>query len=103
VEVARVYRFNRWQTFFRVILPGALPELFAGLRQGVMQAWLSMVFIELLASSEGIGYLMVWGRQLLQMDLVVVGMIIIGAFGLFFEMLLAALEKNLLGWRRAWT
>jgi sulfonate transport system permease protein len=103
VEVARVYRFNARQTFFRVILPGALPELFAGLRQGVMQAWLSMVFIELLASCEGIGYLMVWGRQLLQMDLVVVGMIVIGTFGLFFELLLAALEKHFLAWRRAWT
>jgi sulfonate transport system permease protein len=102
IEVARAYHFNRSQTFFRVILPGALPELFAGLRQGVMQAWLSLVFIELLASSEGIGYLMVWGRQLLQMDLVVVGMLVIGAFGFGFELLLAYLEKRLLVWRRAW-
>lgn len=102
IEVARAYHFTRGQTFFRVILPGALPELFAGLRQGVMQAWLSLVFIELLASSEGIGYLMVWGRQLLQMDLVVVGMLVIGAFGFGFELLLAYLEKHLLSWRRAW-
>lgn len=103
LEVARVYRFNARQTFFRVVLPGALPALFAGLRQGIMQAWLSLVFIELLASSEGIGYLMVWGRQLLQMDLVVDGMIVIGAIGLGIELLLARLEKHLLGWRRAWT
>ena len=40
-----------------------------------MQAWLSLVFVELLASSEAIGYLMVWGRQLLQLDIVIVGMI----------------------------
>ena len=80
-----------------------MPALFAGFRQGIMQAWLSLVFIELLASSEGIGYLMVWGRQLLQMDLVVVGMIVIGAFGLGIELVLAFLEKHLLSWRRAWT
>jgi sulfonate transport system permease protein len=103
LEVARVYRFNRRQTFFRVVLPGALPALFTGLRQGIMQAWLSLVFIELLASSEGIGYLMVWGRQLLQMDLVVVGMILIGAIGLGIELILTYLEKHLLSWRRAWT
>jgi len=103
IEVGRVYRFKRGQVFFRIVLPAALPSLFTGLRQGIMQAWLSLVFVELLASSEGIGYLMVWGRQLLQMDLVVVGMIVIGAIGFGIEVLLTCIEKRLLYWRRAWT
>jgi len=71
-----------------------------GLRQGVMQAWLALVFVELLASSEGIGYLMVWGRQLMQMDLVVVGMVVIGAVGVALDAVLRCVESRLAIWRR---
>jgi sulfonate transport system permease protein len=102
LEVARAYGFGRAQRLLRVVVPSILPGLFTGLRQGIMQAWLSLVFIELLASSEGIGYLMVWGRQLLQMDLVVVGMAVIAAIGMILEGALGWAERRLLAWRRAW-
>ncbi len=98
-EVASVYRLRLPQVIFRVVLPAAGPSLFTALRQGVMQAWLTLVFVELLASSEGIGYLMVWGRQLMQMDLVVVGMVVIGAVGVAIELVLRAVELRLNRWR----
>lgn len=98
-EVASVYRLRLPQVIFRVVLPAAGPSLFTALRQGVMQAWLTLVFVELLASSEGIGYLMVWGRQLMQMDLVVVGMVVIGAVGVAIEVLLRSVEARLNRWR----
>jgi sulfonate transport system permease protein len=100
LEVAAVYRFSFWQTIRRLVLPAASGSIFNGLRQGVMQAWLSLVFVELLASSEGIGYLMVWGRQLLQLDIVVVGMIVIGAVGIVLDRLLAWCASRLHGWQR---
>lgn len=101
LDVGRAYRFTLTQTLWRVVLPAAAPNLFNGLRQGVMQAWLSLVFVELLASSEGIGFLMVWGRQLLQMDLVVAGMVVVGAVGVLIDLLLRTLQRRLLrrGWR----
>ncbi|MBB5191635.1 sulfonate transport system permease protein [Silvimonas terrae] len=100
LDVARVYRFSLAQTITRVVLPSALPTLFNGLRQAVMQAWLALVFVELLAAGEGVGYLMVWGRQLLQLDLVVVAMILIGLVGVVLDRLLAVLEHRLQRWRR---
>jgi sulfonate transport system permease protein len=100
-EVSRVYQFTWWQVIQRVVLPSAAPSLFNGLRQGVMQAWLSLVFVELLVSSEGIGYLMVWGRQLAQIDLVIVAMLVIGAVGIALELVLRWIESRLQGWRRA--
>ncbi|WP_338768873.1 ABC transporter permease [Massilia sp. METH4] len=100
LEVAAVHRFTFWQKVRRLVLPAASAGIFQGLRQGVMQAWLSLVFVELLASSEGIGYLMVWGRQLLQLDIVVVGMIVIGAVGIVLDRLLAWGEARLQGWQR---
>jgi sulfonate transport system permease protein len=101
LDVARVYRFSRRQVIWRVVLPSALPTLFTGVRQAVMQAWLSLVFVELLAAGEGVGYLMVWGRQLLQLDLVVVAMLLIGVIGVLLERSLAWLEQRLQGWRRS--
>lgn len=100
-EVSRVYKFTLWQVIQRVVLPCAAPSLFNGLRQGVMQAWLSLVFVELLVSSEGIGYLMVWGRQLAQIDLCIVAMLVIGVVGIALELVLRWIETRLQGWRRA--
>ncbi|HET7833158.1 MAG TPA: ABC transporter permease [Gallionella sp.] len=99
LEVARVYCFTPRQLLLRVVLPAALPSLFSGFRQGIMQAWLTLVFVELLASSEGIGYLMVWGRQLMQLDLVFVGLIVIGVVGLILDLSLRRLEACLQDWR----
>jgi len=100
LEVSRVYRFSPLQVLWRVVLPAAATSLFTGLRQAVMQAWLSLVFVELLASSEGIGYLIVWGRQLSQPDLVVAGMVVIGAVGVLLDLALRWLASRLQGWRR---
>ncbi len=101
LEVAQVYRFTRIQILLRVVLPAALPSLFSGFRQGIMQAWLALVFVELLASSEGIGYLMVWGRQLMQLDLVFVGVIVIGIVGVSLDLSLRWIESRLQSWRHA--
>jgi sulfonate transport system permease protein len=81
-----------FQIIYRVVLPAASPSIFNGIRQGVMQAWLSLVFVELLASSEGIGYLMVWGRQLMQLDVVIVGMLLIGTVGVALDQFLRWIE-----------
>jgi sulfonate transport system permease protein len=99
LEVAQVYRFSALQVIWRVVLPASTPSLFNGLRQAVMQAWQTLVFVELLASSEGIGYLMVWGRQLGQLDLVMLGMLLIGAIGVGLDLILRQLETRLQRWR----
>ena len=93
LEVAQVYQLSKTQRFIKVVLPSSLPSLISGLRQGVMQAWLALVFVELLASSEGIGFLMVWGRQLMQMDLVFMAMVLIGLTGFVLDSVLAQLEQ----------
>ena len=93
LEVAKVYQFSKWQTLYKVVLPASLPAIISGVRQGVMQAWLALVFVELLASSEGIGFLMVWGRQLMQMDIVFMGIIFIGLTGFVLDSVLAFFER----------
>jgi sulfonate transport system permease protein len=99
VEVARVFEFSRGQYLRKVVFPATVPSLFVGLRYGLTLAWLSLVTVELLASSEGLGFLIVWGRQLFQLDLVLVAIISIGVVGLLLDQGLARLEARLLHWR----
>ena len=101
MEVGRVFAFSRWQTITRIVLPAAVPGLFSAVRQGVMQAWLTVIFVELLASSEGLGFFMAYSRSLGQIDLVIVSMFVIGAIGLGIDAVLRLLESRLLGWRRS--
>ena len=85
----------------KVALPAALPSLFTGIRSGLGAAWMSLVLVELVASSEGIGFMVVWGRQLFQLDLVFVAIIVIGVVGLALDGLLRAVEWRLRRWHGA--
>jgi sulfonate transport system permease protein len=96
-EVGRVYGYDRRQEVLEIVLPTALPTLFTGLRLGFTKAWLSLVVVELVASSEGLGYLIVYGRQLFQLDLVMAAVIVVGALGYAIDRLLDAIERRVQG------
>ncbi|MCW0072903.1 ABC transporter permease subunit, partial [Burkholderia pseudomallei] len=64
-------------------------------RLAFTKSWLALVVVELIASSEGLGYLIVYGRQLFQLDLVMAAVIVVGAVGLVINRLLDALEARL--------
>jgi sulfonate transport system permease protein len=99
MDVGATFQFTRRQYLWRVVLPAAVPSIFVGLRTGLTQAWLSLVTVELLASSEGLGFLVVWGRQLFQLDLVLVAIVAIGVVGLILDKGLAVIESRFLRWR----
>ena len=101
LEVGRVYSFSPLQVLRRIIVPATLPNLFSALRQGVMQAWLTVIFVELLSASEGLGFFMAYSRSLGQIDMVIVSMAVIGAVGILIEVLLRLIERPLQSWRRA--
>ncbi|MFZ3141203.1 ABC transporter permease [Polaromonas sp.] len=98
-EVGQVYGYSRRQQVLEIILPTAIPTLFTGLRLGFTKAWLSLVVVELVASSEGLGYLIVYGRQLFQLDLVMAAVIVVGAIGYVIDRLFDLAERRVAGAR----
>jgi sulfonate transport system permease protein len=100
IDVARVYRFTRWQLLTKVVFPAALPQIWNGIRHSLTHAWLALVAVELLASSEGLGFMIVYGRQLYQLDVVLAAVVVVGAVGYVLDRLLALVELRLLRWRR---
>jgi sulfonate transport system permease protein len=98
LEVARILEKNKWQILTRVILPSALPHIFTGLRVGIGIAWMCVVGAELIAASSGIGYLIMYARELLQSDVMYVGVFSIGLTGFLIDKLLRMAERKLLKW-----
>jgi sulfonate transport system permease protein len=97
-EAAAALRLPRHLLFLRLLLPAALPAFLTGVRLALATGWTSLLAVELLASSEGIGYLMVWGRQLFMLDLVLLCILVIGLVGALMEQGFSRLEKRLLFW-----
>ena len=74
--------------FAKVILPGALPYILTGLRLGLAQAWRILVGVEMLAAVPwGLGWMIFGAREFLNTDVMLAGVVVIGAIGLALEKL----------------
>lgn len=100
-EIARVNRFTPLQTLALIVLPASFASIWAGIRYAHSRAWTALVIVELLASSEGLGYLMVEGQQLLQLDLQLAAIFVLALTGFAADRALGLPERWLRHWRRA--
>ena len=100
IESAQVLGATGAQLFRKVVLPAAMPAVFTGLRVGLGTAWMVIVAAEMLpGSSSGIGYLIIYAYQLAEMDVLVAGMILIGAVGALLSWGVSLLGRPLVGWQ----
>jgi sulfonate transport system permease protein len=81
LEVAEVYDLGRIESLRRVVFPAAVPSLLVGIRGGVGLAWMFVVAAELIAASEGIGFLLSDGRVLARPDIIVGSILLFAFFG----------------------
>ena len=88
VRAAQAMGADDRRLFQKVILPGALPYIFTGLRLGLAQAWRILVAVEMLAAVPwGLGWLIFGAREFLDTDVMLAGIVVIGAIGLALEKL----------------
>jgi NitT/TauT family transport system permease protein len=88
VRSAQVMGADNRRLFRHVILPGALPYILTGLRLGLAQAWRILVGVEMLAAVPwGLGWLIFGAREFLNTDVMLAGIVVIGAIGLALEKL----------------
>jgi sulfonate transport system permease protein len=100
VEVAKVFRFSRFQVLRRVIFPSAAPSIFAGFHLALIYSWLATIGAEyLLAAAPGIGNLMIDGREQFRMDKVLLGVVVVGLVGFALSSLASHLESRWVRWR----
>jgi taurine transport system permease protein len=82
-----------------VILKSALPEIFTGMRIGIGVGWTTLVAGEMVASTRGLGFMVLSAAEFLASDVVIVGIIIIGFFAFLFDLLMRHLEQVLVPWK----
>jgi sulfonate transport system permease protein len=100
VELAQTVGLSRTAFVRKVILPGALPGFLLGLRFAVTAAWLSLVVVEQVNSTSGIGYMMELARTYGQTDIIVVGLVLYGLLGLLSDGAVRLLQRRALAWQR---
>lgn len=100
VQAAESLGASRAQIFRRVVLMAAMPDIVVGLRLGLGFSFLTLVAAEMIASTRGLGYLIVDTQLTFQTDKTLVATLMLGFLGLFMSMLLLLAEKRLLRWKR---
>ena len=100
VELAQTVGLSRAGFIRRVVLPGALPGFFLGLRFAVTGAWVSLVVVEQINSTSGIGYMMELARTYGQTNIIVLGLAVYGILGLLSDGIVRFIERKALSWQR---
>ncbi|MDR2164542.1 MAG: ABC transporter permease subunit [Zoogloeaceae bacterium] len=99
VEAGRTLGLTRLELIRHVILPGALPAFFVGLRFSLGLSWLVLVVVEQVNATEGIGFLAQDARDFARTDVIVICLLIYCLLGLVIDALVRALEHVTLAWR----
>lgn len=100
VELAEVLGLSRTVFLRKVVLPGALPGFFLGLRLSATIAWLTLVVVEEVNATDGVGKMIFKAQDYGQSDVILVGLVVFGIFGFATDALLRFLERKVLSWRR---
>ena len=99
LDVGKNFGAGRWQTFRTIALPGAAPLIMAGMKLGAGLGLILIAIAEMIGAQSGIGY-MIWNAwQLMSVDAMFVGLIVIAVLGFAFNWALDELERWLLPWK----
>lgn len=82
INVGKTCGASKAKMFFTIGIPSAMPMVFAGFKLSLGNAWSTLVAAEMLASSEGLGYMIIMSRTFSRLDLLIGGMLVIGIIGI---------------------
>jgi ABC-type nitrate/sulfonate/bicarbonate transport system permease component len=100
LETARVYGIRGLQRLRRVVIPAALPQIFAGMRTALSLALILMVISEMVASSNGIGFFVLQSQRSFAISEMWAGIILLGVLGYVLNLIFVLFERRALAWHR---
>ena len=99
-NVGKTCGASYFTVFWKVGIPSSMTMTFAGVKVAIGNAWATLVAAEMLASSSGLGYMILMGRSYGRVDLVIMGIVVIGVLGVIISALINLLENAVLGWKK---
>ncbi|MDP3673386.1 MAG: ABC transporter permease [Telluria sp.] len=99
LDVGRNYQADRWQVFRTIALPGAMPLIMTGIKLGIGLGLILITIAEMVGAKSGLGY-MIWNAwEILSVEVMYVGLIVIALLGFLFSLALTEIERWLLPWK----
>jgi taurine transport system permease protein len=99
IHAAYSFGATRWQVIRQVILPAAMPEIITAMRIGIGFGWTTLVAAEMVASTAGLGYMVLSASKFLQTATVIMGIIVIAAIAYAFDHLMRFVERRVVPWK----
>lgn len=101
IDSARVLGASEHDIFMKILLPAAAPSIVTGMRLGLGVAWMCLVAAEMMPGSiSGIGYVITHAYTVARTDIVIAGMVSIGAVGLALDAAFRYFEAKCFAWQR---
>lgn len=98
LNVARTLGARKWQLWFNVTFPYILPQVFTILRINFIAAWMAVLAAEMTGLRDGLGAIIMNGRNLFDNNLILLGMCLIGVSGFLIDTLLKWIQKKFFWW-----
>ena len=99
IQVARSLGAGDWSIFRHVVFPSALPMVLTGTRIALAGAFSTVVAAELMAATNGLGWMIFSASRNLRNDIIIIGIITLGLLGMALGWLMLALDRRLVHWR----
>jgi NitT/TauT family transport system permease protein len=99
LKLLRTFGAGKWQLLGKVVLPASVPTIVSALKVNVGLSWVGVIVGEFLVAKAGLGFLIVYGGQVFQLDLVMTSVIILAVAATLMYQGVVLLEKLLLKWR----
>lgn len=98
-ELGQVLGLSRRELVTEIVLPGALPMAFTGLRLSVISSLLALVVGEQINANAGLGFMITTAQQFLENNIIMVCLIVYAILGLLADAVVRTLERRALAWR----
>ena len=102
VDTARAFRLPWAERVRRLVLPAALPQIMAGMRNSLALAVIMMVLSEYFAATSGVGYVLLISKNTFQLGPMWAAIVLIGLLGYALNALFLLAERRVLAWHRGW-
>lgn len=99
IEAAKIFGLSKWQMVTEIYLPAALPSLMVGLRLAMTMSLLALIGVEVINTTQGIGFLMLQAQEYFQTEILIVCVVIYALFGLMTDLMVRLLERFIMPWR----
>ena len=100
VELARSFRLGRWSLFFKILLPASVPFVLAGIRLAIGRGLTGVAIAEWFGATEGLGYLIFFAGQTLNIPTLFVGVAVFATLGIVAFEVVRRVEIYATPWRK---